>query len=76
MGYDIGELCIYMIWHNNRFSSASIQERLTLDEHSRRGPKPIRKPLDRWRKTVEAQMEQGQNILVHVCPLHRDGSLV
>ena len=47
---------------------------IPLDEHSRRGPKPIRKPLERWRKTIETQVEHGQNILVHFCPLHRDGN--
>jgi hypothetical protein len=48
---------------------------IPLDEPSRRGLRPIRKPLDRWRKTIEAaRMEHGQNILVFVCPLHRDGN--
>ena len=28
------------------------------------------RPLARWRKTIEAQPQYGQNILVHFCPLH------
>jgi len=27
------------------------------------------RPLARWRKTIEAQEQYGQNILVHFCPL-------
>jgi hypothetical protein len=30
---------------------------IPLDEHSGRGLKPIRKPLDRWRKTIEAEYQ-------------------
>jgi hypothetical protein len=62
-------------WLDNWMLMASIQmsdkphfirygDCIPLDEHSRRGLKPIRKPLDRWRKTIEASQMECSHWLV------------
>lgn len=51
------------------------EECIPLHAHGRRGMKPIPRPLNRLRKTVEkAWPEHGQNTLVYVCPLHTNGN--
>ena len=51
------------------------KECIPLHAHGKRGMKPIPRPLNRLRNTVEkAWTEHGQNTLVYVCPLHTNGN--
>jgi hypothetical protein len=50
-------------------------ECIPLHGHGRRGMKPMPRPLNGWRKTIEkSQTEHGKNILVYFCSLHTNGN--